>query len=75
MIMFWVSLLAVSRLLCVLLGGLYLGDRNLIEGQPRALHPLPPRSRLHKPHWYRAMYALTPRHGTSGAVQPNGSAE
>jgi hypothetical protein len=42
MIMFWVSLQAVSRLLCVLLSGLDLGDRNLIEGRPRALHP-PPR--------------------------------
>jgi len=44
MIMFWVLLLAISRLLCVLLGGLDLGVRNLIEGRPRALHP-PPRAR------------------------------
>jgi hypothetical protein len=51
MIMFWVSLLAVSMLLWVLLsvlfGGFDLGDRNLIEGQLRALHPPHPRSRLH----------------------------
>ena len=60
MIMFWVPLQAVSRLLCVLLGGLDLGDRNLIEGRPRALHPPPELARLQKPHRYRAMYALIP---------------